>query len=749
MNQAQKPETDHPPYLTLQTFTQKLNELSILDEAQLQLVELDEGEVLFNQGDPGDSVYLLVAGVLGVRQRHADGRETIIDKLAPGAIVGELAPLSGQERSATVFAVNRCGLLRLSKSELDQLSQSEKENLVDMQGTVVDRWRRLQLSKALNNLFGEIDVAELHALQEELVWRHLSNGDILFQQGDWSDGMYIVLSGRLRFTATDEQGNVAISGEVGVGEPIGEFALITQEKRSATVYAVRETNLVKITPEHFTRLAQRNPRLMTQLTRIIINRQQRSLGQARPISVSQLTIAIIPITPGVKAARFAHDLAAAMQPYGQSLTLDANLFNERAGHEGAAQAAADSPNNLAVASLFDELEANYTFLLYVADGELTPWTRRCVGQADRILLLAAPDQSPQPGAVEEWLGNFDIPIRTELVLWHTPETGRPQGTAAWLDNRSVYTHHHVRQNTPEHIRRLARRLTGHAVGLALSGGAARGYVHLGVHRALEELNIPIDYIGAASMGALIGGAITVSETHAELMQTALSFADPKMIFDRTLPLTAMMTSRKVTNITKQVFGERLIEDSWIPYFCVASNLTTAEPIVYQRGPMWPAVRASISIPGVFAPVMQDGDALVDGGVIDNFPVETLANLCESDRIIGVNVSPHREKKRSYDYKTDISGWRIFLSRLNPFSKSLRAPSLLGVIMRTFEINSVRRAKEQEALVDVMIYPDARQFKTTAYEACEAIAQVGYEAAIEPLTEWKKRRFSSDDGSYSL
>lgn len=621
----------------------------------------------------------------------------------------------------------------------EDVSVTENRGLVDGDGTVTHRWHRLQFTQVLVSLFGEMEISQLHQLQEQLEWHHLSNGDLLFRQDDPSDGMYIVLNGRLRYTVVNQNGETVATGEVGPGETIGEFALITDEQRSATVFAVRETNLVKITPERFHRFAQEYPQMMGQLTRIIVKRQQRDLKQTKPSAPERLTLAIVPTGATVDAARFAEALAVALTPIGATLALDAAAFNACAGHEEAAQTAPDATNNPVIVALLDELEANQKYLLYVTDPHPSNWTNRCLGQADRVLLLADPHHDPQPGAIETQLAQFDVPLRMELVLWHAPETERPQGTAVWLNQRQIHTHHHVRQGDADHMARLARRLTGHAVGLVLSGGAARGFAHLGVQRALEELNIPIDYIGATSMGAVIGASILLYETNAMMMSQAVNFADPRKLFDRTLPLTSIMSSRKVTHFTKRHFGNHQIEDQWIPFFCVASNLTTAEPVIYQRGPIWHAVRASLAIPGVFTPVIADGDVIVDGAVMDNFPVSTLADLCESDRIIGVNVSPYQEKKRYYDFETNISGWRVFFSRLNPFAKSLRAPSLLGTIMRAVEINSVRRAKDEEALMDVMICPDVQKFKSTAYDQYEAIALAGYEAALTPLTAWKAQR----------
>jgi predicted acylesterase/phospholipase RssA len=133
--------------------------------------------------------------------------------------------------------------------------------------------------------------------------------------------------------------------------------------------------------------------------------------------------------------------------------------------------------------------------------------------------------------------------------------------------------------------------------------------------------------------------------------------------------------------------------------------------------------------------MSEGEVLVDGGVMDNFPAQTMAELCESEHIVGVNVSPYREKKRPYDFETSISGWRILFSRLNPFRRPLYAPSLIGLMMRAVEINSVRRTRESEGLVDLLIHPDVREFGSSEYERWAEISRAGYAAALEPLREW--------------
>jgi len=744
MNVPQKPiSKSNQTQLTLRDLLAKLDNLNYMQmDPELQLIELKEGEVLFEEGDEGHSMYIVLAGVLGVRMKQSDGTDSVIDKLAPGATVGELALLSGQPRSATVFAVNDAGLIRLSQSKFEQLTKEDQRQFVDMDTTVVARWQRLQLAVILRDLLGELDTSELHQMQSRLEWHHFSNGDVLFRQGDEADGMYVVINGRLRATIIPPQGEPEVIGEIGTGETIGEFALLTDEPRAATVFAVRETNAVKMTKSVFQQLTRERPEWMGAIARIIVQRQQRTFKQIKSISPTTLNIALIPASPSVDIGKFAQELSAAMSRYGTVLALDSQQFDERYGQPNASQTKPDAPENTIITAWISKVEADHSYLLFAADHSTSPWTQRCLNQADRVLIIADPQENPTPGAAEQALTQLEVPVHIELVLWHPSETKRPLGTAAWLDVYQIQAHHHVRQGDTAHINRLARRLTGHAFGLVLSGGAARGFAQIGVQRAMEELGIPIDYIGGTSMGAVMGGYMQISDKNDELMQMAPRFARPKVLFDRTLPFTAINASKKVTQFTKDSFGDMQIEDLWIPFFCVASNLTTAEPVVFERGPLWKAIRASLAIPGVFTPVVHDGDLLVDGGIMDNFPIKLMAERCKSDRIIGVNVNPLRVKKRTYDFETSISGWRILFSRLNPFTKPLRTPSLIGTVVRAMDVNSKYQINEQTPLLSIIITPDVRKFPVTHYHKFAAIAQAGYEAALDPLREWKEMNFTS-------
>jgi predicted acylesterase/phospholipase RssA len=394
-----------------------------------------------------------------------------------------------------------------------------------------------------------------------------------------------------------------------------------------------------------------------------------------------------------------------------------------------------------VISLLSQLEANNQYLLLVADSTDTAWTKLCISHADRILIVADPKEDPSPGVAEHYLSHIKISLTTDLVLWHPKMTLNPGETLAWLKARNVTAHHHVRKEDDSHMQRLARRMSGHAIGLVLSGGAARGFAHIGVQHALEELKIPVDTIGSSSMGGVVGGLMGFCSSEEILKKCEREFSNPKVLFDYTLPFTSVMASKNVTQMMHRLFGDRQIEDLWIPFFCTATNLSTAQLEIFQQGPLWRAVRSTLAIPGVFTPVMENGEILVDGGVLNNFPVQLTADFCKSEYIIGVHMGLQKEGRRDYDFDTSLSGWQVLFRRINPFSKPMHVPSLASLLMNTLEVNSLQSDLAQVSLTDLMISPNLKAFKSTDYGAFGPIAQIGYNAALEPLGEWKKNRLT--------
>lgn len=695
-------------------------------EPKLTLESLAAGETLVQQGEVGDAVFVLVNGQLEVLIETAAGNRITLDVLEPGASVGEMALVAGQLRTATVLARTDAELVRLSRADFEKLADRNPGLRDAVIRQMEPRLQRVQLSAILEQWFPDSQPQEIRQLQESVDWVQLAGGEYLYRKGDSADGMYLLVNGRLRIQADAALEPVS---ELGRGASIGELAVLGDAPRNESVLAIRDSQVVRLNRQ----LVARHPQVMAQIARNALARVQASGLAGTGDGNGVRTIAIVPAHPGAPAAQLARELENQLENWGPALTVDARDVDSRFGRAGAAQTERDEPLDAALSYWLNETESRHDHLLLLADAELSPWTRRCLGQADAVLAVADSSASEAPGPVERWLADSQD-TGWELALVHPTGTELPSGTARWLDARPRLNHHHVRLGHAGDTGRLARRLTGRAHGMALSGGGARGYVHLGLIRALEEMDVPVDMVGGTSMGALVGAGYALSLSYEFCFRAAATFGDPKKLLDRTLPLVALAESRNVTESFRQLFGDARIEDLWIPYTCVSANLTRAEPVLHQRGPVWKAVRASTAIPGVFTPVVHGGDVLVDGGIMNNYPVDIVREQVGSGRVIGSNAeSAYRNK--AYDFGESISGWRVLLERFRPASRRKRYPSILGTLMRATSVSSKHLGAAADALADVTIRYPAEAVGNLEFDRVAEVAAIGYEAASRVLSQW--------------
>jgi len=696
----------------------------------LTFVTLARGDVLFHQGERGDSMYIVERGLLEVRARDQQG-EHVVDRLDAGASVGEMAMLTGRPRTAEVVALVDSRLLRIARQGFDALVAQNPAIASGFALAVTPRVQRIQLAGVLTRLFGDLDALALQTMQDRLQWRRLADGEALFRQGDVGTSMYIVVTGRLQFVLEPEgSGDETILGEIGAGETVGEFALLSDETRSATVYATRDTDVVEMTRPVFEALIREHPQAMTEIARVIVARQRRALRPQLAETPGALTLALLPAGPaGAPLVEFAARLYDSLAVFGPTALFTSTAFDDAFGKAGAAQTEPDDALSIVLNSWLQQQEHAYRHVIFVADAEWSQWTQRCLAQADRVLIVGLAGQDAQPGPLE---AVCNPRTRKELVLLHPAASVEPTGTLPWLAARELAAYHHLRLGDATHWQRLARRLTGRAVGLVFSGGAARGLAHIGVIRALEEAGIDIDIIGGSSMGAFIGGCLARDMTAADLTESS-GLANAHALLDRTLPYTSVMASGKITDVIYHYFGDRHIEDLWRPFFCVSTNLSVAAPVVHERGLLWRAVRASVALPGVFSPILNEkNEVLVDGGVMNNFPIDVMAARYEVGQIVASNVSPHRERPYPHTFGESISGWKVLWSRLNPFGHPMHVPSLVGLILRTVEVNSLYQRKTAEHLADVLIEPNVADFNFLDFAAIHVLEQRGYEAARAAL-----------------
>ena len=686
---------------------------------------MQTGDVLFREGETDDTLYVLINGRL---QAQSDHWNLLMTEIEPGRALGETAVLTGRPHIATVSAMEPSQVIAISQKGFHQLIKRHPEIQDYFNQVITPRLHSAYLTTILQRLFGEIHVALEDVIQEQVVWRQLRSGEILYEEGAPADDLAIVVTGRLQVLTTID-GEERPIAEIAHGDMVGELALISDQPRSATVRAIRQTEIVSLNRDLFDSLIHSHPEALMNITRIIVERQQEAIGAGANRANNSLNFAVIFLD------EIDLDLIDALANHisARARVFDAERFSKHFGQSRAAQASLNNYLNLLINKWLSELEIQTDYVFLVADHEWTNWTERCLQNADRVLLVANSASAPDLRPIENMIRDKFPDARQDLLLVHPPQTRRPAGTLRWLEQRQLVKHHHLRRDDEAHFARVARHLTGRAQGLVLSGGGAIGIGHIGVLRALEEHDACIDLIGGASMGALIAAGVALGKSADEMTEMAARLSDTKNILDWTIPLVSFVATRRVTKMLQELFGDARIEDLWIPYFCVSSNLSRFEPAYHHRGLLWRAVRVSTAIPVAMAPMRVGDDLHVDGSIMNNFPVDKMFELVEGGQVTGVMVSPvTTQEEHIEDLGDNVSGWRVLANRLNPFSQRLQIPSMVDTFYRSLLVNSKHHFYGVHELADTLIQIDQSEYGYLEVDKYPEFIQLGYDVARERL-----------------
>jgi predicted acylesterase/phospholipase RssA/CRP-like cAMP-binding protein len=691
------------------------------------------GDVVVAQGDEADSVYVVVDGTLSVRIAGPDGSEIEVAALGPGAVVGEIAVVAGGRRSATVAADTTSELLELSGQGITELLDAAPELAATISEEAIRRLRHAQFARFAADLFPGVDPSARAAIGAAVDWRRLGAGELLFDPGDPADAAYVVVAGRLKVTVTRD--GQTHRRELAAGELLGESALISDAPRAGRVEAVRDTDLAVLPRAVFDRLVVDHPAAMMDVTRSLIARE-RGEHPSRS-SHTSVAIALLPTYDGFDMRLLASRLAETLGAAGDILHLWSARVDSLMGRAGIAQSGRDEAGGVRLTHWLDEIAAQHAFVLFELDREWSPWNDRVLRHADRVVVLARASDDPAPGPAEARLRDHPAAgtLRTTLVLFHDRKTEVPQGTATWLEQRDVTDHLHLRDDDATEIARLGRMLAGTATSLVLGGGGARGFAHLGVIRAMRELGIPIDMIGGASMGSIMAVPVAadwpVEEFVPRLQPTF------RHLLDYTLPMVSLVSGKRITRAIRSHVGDIQIEDLWRPFFCVSTNLTAAEAVVHDRGPLATALRASVAIPGVIPPVSLDGDLLIDGGVLDNLPIALMRDRNPTGHVVAVDVIPPRGARAKGDVGMSVSGWGLAMRKVVPGVRAPRLPGLAMTLLGSTLVTSMRDRNHHRLnqSADLFLDIDVRGQGLLDFDAIVEVSESGYQAALPRLASW--------------
>ena len=557
-------------------------------------------------------------------------------------------------------------------------------------------------------LFRHLDDKTLLELAGELEWFALPGGATLFEYGGPSDALYVLKSGSLGAFKPDANGEFRLDGVVAAGETVGELGLIVDQPRSATVRALRDSELLRLSRQGFENLVARHPEAMLVSARLAVKRLITRHTGAQ-LSAPR-TFAILPHDAGVDARAFAKRLAEALGRYGECALIEADAGRGE------------------TSTWFSALEARVRFVLYLASTGEDDWRELCVRQADCLLMVtnAADPASPWPEAA--CLDAESALHRPRhLLLLHRGGVIEHGAALRWLGQTPGLRHHHVRHG--DDIERVARLLIGRSIGLVLSGGGARGFAHIGVARALREAGMRIDFVGGTSIGAIIGAGVAADWTDEEMVENyRRSFVAGRPLSDYTFPFIALVAGRRVSTLLQQEFGDRDITDLPIPFFCVTANLTAGRAEVHHKGPLWFWLRASCAIPGVLPPVLHRGQVFVDGAVINNLPADVMRHQGVGE-IVAVDIGADDVLHAEIEEYASPPWWQLAWQR---FFQRQRRPGILSILLRSGMVNAEAASLERRAQTSLLLTPPLHDIELLDWYAFERAIEIGYRHAREML-----------------
>ena len=554
-------------------------------------------------------------------------------------------------------------------------------------------------------LLADVGDAGLKRVLAESNWFGLPGGTELRRDGENAQALFLVVTGNLGVFVEDEHGRRRLVAHVPAGETVGEMSLISGDsEHSAEIVALRDTELLRISSQGFDALIARHPRVMLNLMRVLVKRLQATTHHESDGSRPR-TFAIVPLQEGLGSEPIAHRVAAALTEMGsRTAVLDSSAADQSA-------------------EWFNAFEAAHDVVFYRGDVPDSAWTHLCLRQADRVFLLARSDR-PLP------LRPLDIPAAKEragtlpeLLLLH-PSSGLKNLPEHFALRSGLFeSHHHLRIGNTDDISRLARFVSGRAVGIVLAGGGARGFAHIGVLKALREAGVPFDNLGGTSMGAIIAAGLAAEWSLEELTERVrTAFVESNPLSDYTFPLIALVRGKRVSTLLRENFGDVRIEELPKPYFCVSSDLTTGRIHEHRSGVLWRALRASVALPGILPPVTHHGHLLVDGGVMNNLPVDVMRER-ESGPIIASDVTGELELEVHDDKYGERPFWWLLWQRMRG------TPSIVSILMRSGTVGSEAQRRVVREQADYLFEPPLPDIGLRDWLSFDRAIAEGYEHAL--------------------
>jgi predicted acylesterase/phospholipase RssA/CRP-like cAMP-binding protein len=581
-----------------------------------------------------------------------------------------------------------------------------------------------------------LDRDQLVSLAQELTIRSFAAGETIASPDDPVTEFWIVVEGELDSFLTDPRGREEFLGIVHQGETVGEIFILEKNPNRPARFTARTSGKLLVAPaEALIRWVKIYPSLMQNLFFTLSERFKTITGAAsRNVPSPRLGI----VASSVRGCELAGKIVAKLLKVGERLEVWSN-----------------QPDWLIKAGCwpesipFQHIDAGASPLLHPSPTVLDRRIVICAGAAqdnmdfkslfgcDEILWLIEPIDAPNlMQAIEPlrflqgdasdrvrlvWLLNPNLPVAPVL---RSP-TFKKSDVKIVVDSSMGSS---ARQEI-QGIDRLSRALRGISIGIALAGGGAKGMAHFGALEVLEEAGISFDVMSGTSAGAMAGILYASGMSPKDAIQNFQRDLTPSKLF-RCLPnwpnlyLVSQYRRKAWDGMLRKYLHDWQLEQLSIPFCAITVDLVQARTVVRQDGDAVRAILESINLPVVSRPILRDGMALVDGGVLNNLPADVLAEN-GTDFVVGVDVSSH--------VRPEFAGNRPDMPTIK-----MRNVGSIDTLFRIFESQAHNIGKLRNRAVDFWIKPDTSIYGLAEFHRTSEIANAGKIAAQHCLTELKQR-----------
>ncbi len=590
-----------------------------------------------------------------------------------------------------------------------------------------------------NKIFSGIPEAKLNSLNSKFTELVLEKNEILFQQGDSPDFVYLLASGRLLLYLQLAENKTKIVDYVEAGQILGELSALGGNPRPLSTKALTRSVLYRISNKDFIHLCYRYPQVMFASVHPLMTRVEQIVHTLSDKKIQD--IAIFPANIKTNLEKFSTELIALIKDSPHLL-----LISDFSPEFDETQYSIDTlKEKIRALKRNKKPSQQVIYLLKSHDNTLT---KIALEKAQVFYIVANAEHTPHiDKRFLELLSHKKKSSRNfqHLVLIHPEETVMPQNTAPWLNIHHFNMHHHIKINELRHYKRLLRFIRGRAYGLVLGGGGTRGFAHLGALKAIRESKIPIDFIGGTSVGAMIGACYAMKESLQETTELFHKIVDAsrKTVswVSITLPIVSLFDGKLFTNALQDTFKDIRIENLWLPFFCVSTNLANYSEEIHCFGSAFEKTRASASLPGIVPPMLIDGEIHYDGGLLNNLPVDIMRQyLGEKAKIIAIELTSSMHDFRKYEFPPILTFKKTLLLKLGFSRENYIFPRFVDSFIRGLLVGSSVRATQNGALATLLIDLSLRKFPLLRANKKQAakMLEIGYLETLKKIYQYKNK-----------